>query len=221
MRLLLTSNGLANKEIIVALQTLAGRLLTELSLAFIPTAANVEADDKTWLIEDLINCKKAGFAQIDIVDVAAMQKAQWLPRLMSADVILVGGGSSRYLFDQLTVSGLGTLLPELLIHKVYVGISAGSMVVCSNISRADSEKFFHEDLGGGLGLVDFWIKPHLNSSQFPERTVSRLALQFEETPTPVYALDDESAILINESVIEVVGNGSWRRYPAKSTPHAT
>lgn len=47
MKLLLTNELLA----------MAGRSVEELSIAFIPTAANVEEGDKSWLIDDLVRFK--------------------------------------------------------------------------------------------------------------------------------------------------------------------
>jgi dipeptidase E len=67
---------------------------------------------------------------------------------------LVGGGDSLYLSYWMQQSGLVDLLPSL--HDlVYVGLSAGSMVMASNIG----EEFVHwTPLSGGdstLGVVDF------------------------------------------------------------------
>ena len=59
MKLLLTSAGLSNKSIIVALEKLLGKGCVDVKLAFIPTAANVEAN--SWLIDDLNNSRNAGF----------------------------------------------------------------------------------------------------------------------------------------------------------------
>lgn len=62
MKLLLTSAGLTNKSIVNALLLLNGKPFEETSMAFIPTAANVEPGDKDWLIDDMMNCKNLGLA---------------------------------------------------------------------------------------------------------------------------------------------------------------
>lgn len=72
MKLLLTSAGLTNKTISNALLELTGRPFAELDLAFVPTASNVEAGDKDWVIDDLNYCKNLGFKSIDIVDISAI-----------------------------------------------------------------------------------------------------------------------------------------------------
>ena len=90
MKLLLTSNGLANKSIIAALFELVGEPAGEMNAVFIPTAADAEADDKSWLIKDLVNIKNQNFKQIDIVDIAALPKESWQPRLEHADILFFG-----------------------------------------------------------------------------------------------------------------------------------
>lgn len=70
MKFLLTSAGFTNKTIIKAFKDLVNKPFEEMNLAFIPTAANVESGDKRWLIDDLNNCRKLNFKQIDIVDIA-------------------------------------------------------------------------------------------------------------------------------------------------------
>src|SRR3989344_1989608 len=93
MKLLLTSNGLVNKSIANALLDLVGQSFNKTNLAFIPTAANVEEGDKWWLIDDLSRCKNLGFAQVDIVDISALQKNLGRPSLVRPVVLFFGGGN--------------------------------------------------------------------------------------------------------------------------------
>ncbi|MDP4010131.1 MAG: Type 1 glutamine amidotransferase-like domain-containing protein [Candidatus Shapirobacteria bacterium] len=207
MKLLLTSGGISNQTIIDALKDLAQKPFDQLNVAFIPTAANLEAGDKWWLIKDLQNCKNLGFAEIDIVDISALPKEVWLPRLNIADIIMVGGGNTYHLMYWFYKSGLSEILPDLLKTKVYVGISAGSLVVTPSIVNANSEKQPVIDINetiydDGLGLVDFMVEPHINNSYFPE-------LNFDY---PVYAIDDNSAIKIDNKNITIVSEGQWKLF---------
>jgi len=99
MKILLTSGGLSNKSIVDALLELTERPFAELNLAFVPTAANVESGDKDWLIADLVTCTKLGFKSIDIVDISAIPKDVWLPRLQEADVFFFEGGNTYHLME--------------------------------------------------------------------------------------------------------------------------
>lgn len=70
MKLLLTSNGIANKSIEQALAELLGKPFAESRIVFIPTAANAEPEDKQWLINDYGNTAKLDFKNLYIVDLA-------------------------------------------------------------------------------------------------------------------------------------------------------
>jgi len=81
MKLLLTSAGITNQTILQGLDQLADRPLDQLKVAFIPTAANLEPGDKNWLIDDLRRLSFLKFKEIDIVDISALPKEIWQPRL--------------------------------------------------------------------------------------------------------------------------------------------
>lgn len=73
MKLLLKSPGLANNSIVTELEKLISKSTKGVMLAFIPTAANIEENEKNWLIKDYNNCLKAGL-EVDIVDISAMSQ---------------------------------------------------------------------------------------------------------------------------------------------------
>jgi dipeptidase E len=217
MKLLLTSAGLTNKSIINALLELAGKPFAELSLAFIPTAANVEKGDKSWLISDLINLNSFGFKQIDIVDFSALPKDVWLPRLEESDVIYVEGGNNFYLMQCFERSGFQASLAELLKSRVYVGVSAGSMIVCSNMDLSMSERLWSEEVGEydkdeALGYVDFLIRPHLNSQYFPGMNLENLEIISKENTQTFYAIDDNTAIKFVDGKIDIISEGVWKKF---------
>ena len=64
----------------------------------------------------------------------------------------------------------------MLESKVYVGVSAGSMIFSGNLSERTGEAFGEQEdlriLGdtparSPFGLFDWYLKPHLNSPGFP------------------------------------------------------
>lgn len=216
MKLLLTSGGLANKAIVNALQELVGKDFKDANLVFIPTAANLEAGDKDWLIKDLVSCQGLGFKQVDIMDIAAVPQNVWQPRLEASDVIVVGGGNTSYLMGQIKKSGLAEILPSLLETRVYVGISAGSMVVAPNLREKEMQKLYEEeiiddDTNKGLGLVDFLVVPHMDSPYFP-RASELIDVVAKDIPTSLYAIDDQTAVMAIDTNIEVVTEGKWKKY---------
>ena len=214
MKLLLTSAGLTNESIISALVELMGESAKGTRLAFIPTAANIEEGDKHWMIDDLNNCRKAGF-EVDVVDISAMTKDQWLPRLKQAKVLFFGGGNTFHLMHWMNKSGLVDILPELVKTRVYAGISTGSCVagptIYNSVQNLFGEKYDLE-IEEGLGLADLQFIPHLNSPHFDKIRKENLEKASVDLKEPVYALDDESAMIVDDGQIRVVSEGVWHRF---------
>ncbi len=210
MRLFLTSSGLSNESLRNALRDLVGK--KQIKITFISTAANLEDGDKDWLIQDFLNCKKVGL--VDITDIAAVPKDFWMPKLQWADVIVVGGGDTVYLMEQIIKSGLDNELPKLLKDRVYVGISAGSIVTGKLISASSTFLFDDERKNAPLGLnyVNFYVMPHLNSPNFPKVNDSNLKKLAKEFDGDLYALDDHSAIQCVDGKITIISEGNWKKY---------
>lgn len=214
MKLLLTSAGLSNQSIANALFELTGKRPEETTVVFIPTASNVEAEDKGWLINDLVNLKKQNFKCIEITDISAVDEKIWKPSLERADVLFFEGGNTYHLMRWLNKSGLTKLLPELLKNRVYVGVSAGSMVTNPDLSIKLFQVIYDKDRLDtgqlkGLDYVDFYFLPHLNSEWFEKMTRENVEKAAQGINKPVYALDDDSAIKIVDGKLEVVSEGEW------------
>ena len=96
-----------------------------------------------------------------------------------------------------------------------MGISAGSMVTAKTMSLSNENILFYEQTGvlrsvNGLGLVDFEIRPHLNSDNFPKGEVTIVAKIASETGTPFYAIDDDTAVQVIGTKVSVVSEGKWK-----------
>ncbi|MAZ67531.1 hypothetical protein CL652_02040 [bacterium] len=211
MKLLLTSAGIQNESIAQAVLDLVGLPTEKIKMVFIPTAANVEEGDKGWLIDDLRHFQEQGYESIDIIDIAAVRKEVWLPRLEDANLICFGGGNEQFLARILRESGLEEVLPELLKTRVYMGISAGSMVAGEILSpdllkAVYPDNNFEGDLEPTLGFVDCNFIPHLNSPHFPRATKEVLE-SVKDPGIPLYGLDDQSALKVIGGEIGVVTEG--------------
>lgn len=217
MKLLLTSSGITNKSIEKALLELLGKPFNKTNITFIPTAANAEKGDKTWLVNDMNNFRILGFTSFDVIDISTVPKEMWLSSFKNADILVFGGGNTNYLLEWINKSGLIKYLPKLLESKVYVGISAGSMVTAKNISLSSEGILYYEQTSNfininGLGFVDFEIRPHLNSQLFPKVRVRYLKKLAKETPNTFYAIDDNTAVKIVNGNVSIVSEGKWKKF---------
>lgn len=215
MKLLLTSNGLSNQSIAKALFDLVGKQASETTIVFIPTAMNAARGDKGWFIDDLSNIQKQGCKLIDIVDISALPKKVWLPKVEAADVLFFSGGNSSHLMYWLKESGLADILPELLKTRVYAGISAGSIVTNPTLAlSSEDRKLYYEETYGyrseeALNFVDFYVRPHYNAKDFPNVRKEKLEAIAHEVQKPIYALDDQSAITVVNGSVEVITEGAY------------
>ncbi len=198
MKLLLTSDGLKNQTLIDALIGLVGKPAKNTRVAFIPTAANVEVEDKGWLIDNLSELKDLCFEWLDIVDVAALSPEQSLSRLESVDVIVVGGGDTEYLVERLRKAKLDEAFTSWLDDKVFVGISAGSVM---------TSKIINPKGNSGLGWVKFLVVPHMGSA-FATRTADQIDAVAKRLAVKIYWIDGNSAVQVDEAEVTVVGGES-------------
>ncbi len=199
-----------------ALEKLVGKPLTETKVLFVTTAANTGHDDKRWLLENLNEFDRAGVAALDIIDIAGLPESVWRPHFETADVICVGGGDERYLARIFAEQRMKDELLPLLATRVYMGISAGSMVVGRYLPAELSKEIFIEedfgnDKGEGMELLSFSFIPHLNSTFFSLRK-ERLDGMKEKFTNPVYAVDDYTALEIVDGKVAKIGEGELLHY---------
>jgi dipeptidase E len=108
-------------------------------------------------------------------------------------------------------SGLADLLPSL--HEtVYLGFSAGSMVMTPRIG----EDFVGWKPPTGddstLGIVDFSIFPHVDHPDLPENTMAAAERWAAGLGNPAYAVCDDTAIKVVDGAVEVVSEGHWKLF---------
>lgn len=144
------------------------------------------------------------------MDISVVPESIWGPQIDEADVLYFEGGNSFYLMEWINKSGLTEMMPKLLETKVYVGVSAGSMVTNPTLLLELSKKLYGEDLErgeemNGLNLVDFYIVPHLNSMFFTN--VVEENIESLEIKDKIYALDDNSAVVVDGDKIEIISEG--------------
>lgn len=210
MKLLLTSAGITNQSIAKALVELCGKPAEDIKVGFITTAANVEEGNKDWYINQFTNLHKYGFGWVDVVDPSAAD-VNWQERLKEVDVIFVSGGNTFHLLNQYRKTGFGEWLRQNLESKVYVGVSAGTIIttpsldVCT-IEPSDPNLPGLDDITG-MNLVDFEIEPHCDEQRF---VIMREYAKGKQNK--VYAIDDQTAIKVDGGNEDPISEGNWKVY---------
>jgi dipeptidase E len=226
MKFLLTSSGISNPSIDDALVGLLGKPIAESSALMIPTAIYPFPGGAGSAWQAICGHAKSplcglGWKSLGVLELTALpsiKEESWVPTVRETDALLVWGGDVLYLCYWMRRSGLANLLPSLS-ELVYVGVSAGSIVVTPYNCDAEfdleyvpagSDQVLEGDRA--LGLVDFTLKPHLDREEFPDASLANIEKWASGIPVPTYAIDDETAIRVTDGDIEVVSEGHWKLF---------
>jgi dipeptidase E len=226
MKLLLTSAGIKNPSIHNALVDLLGKPIAEANALCIPTAAYAMpgGPGTAWRFitgRSVITLCELGWKSLGVLELTALPSIDeqlWVPAVRETDALLVGGGDALYLCHWMRQSGLADLLPALR-ETVWVGASAGSMVMAPSVGKDFVESYIWKPPtggDGGLGIVDFSMFPHLDHEDLPENTMADAEKWAAGMPGPAYAIDDETAMKVTDGTVEIVSEGHWKLFTATS-----
>ncbi|MFF0832963.1 MULTISPECIES: Type 1 glutamine amidotransferase-like domain-containing protein [unclassified Streptomyces] len=222
MKLLLTAAGITNASIQDALVRLLGKPIAESDALCIPTAGYghpMGSPAGAWRFisgQSRLPMCDLGWKSLGVLELTALPSIgaeRWVPWVQETDVLLVNGGDALYLAHWMRQSGLADLLPSLS-EKVWVGLSAGSMVMAPRIGEYFVEWTAPTGDDSALGVVDFSIFPHVDHPALPENTMAEAEKWAAGLSNPAYAIDDDTAITVVDGAVEVVSEGKWRHFPA-------
>src|ERR1044071_4498013 len=169
MKFLLTSAGIKNASIHDALVDLLGKPIADSSALCIPTAIYPFPGGPSMAYRFISGATanpmcELGWKSLGVLELTALPsiKAEyWIAAVQEADALLVSAGDVWYLCRWMRESGLADLLPSLP-ETVYVGVSAGSMVMTPRIGDEFVSWRPPQGTDRTLGVVDFSIFPHLD-----------------------------------------------------------
>lgn len=206
MKLLLTSAGITNEIIANALIELLEKPLDEVRTAFILTAKN---NRDVPAIEAMANqIKQLDERNINYILVDPSFNSDWREKLDSVELVIIGGGNTFHLLNEARKTGFDSWLIDNLNDKVYMGTSAGSILMTPNIAIASVDNGDENTVGisdlAGLGFVDFELSPHT-----PEDVSIEGNLAYSKTtPRKLLLLDNNSAVKVTDST-KVLSTGEW------------
>jgi dipeptidase E len=221
MKLLLTSAGIKNTSIHDALVDLLGKPIAESDALCIPTASYAHpmaGPGRAWNFisgqEPRCPMTELGWKSMGVLELTALPSLDedlWVPLVKETAVLLVNGGDALYLCHWMRQSGLADLMPSLQ-DTVWVGLSAGSMVMTPRIGEDFVQ--WRPPIGDDttLGIVDFSICPHLAQDGMPGNSMAEAEKWAAEISGPAYAIDDETAIKVVDGTVEVVSEGHWKLF---------
>ncbi len=218
MKFLLTSAGVNNKSIHKELVDLLGKPIADSNALCIPTAMYghpwVGPGVKAWEFisgnsgNPMVDLGWKSVGVLELTALPSIDKERWVPLVQETDVLLVSGGDALFLSHWMKQSGLVDLLLSLDI--VYVGMSAGSMVMAPKIGRYFVGWTPPSGKDETLNIVNFSIFPHVDHEMLPGNTMDAAEKWATEIKGPAYAIDDQTAIKVIDGEVEVVSEGHWK-----------
>jgi dipeptidase E len=224
MKLLLTDSGVRNASILAALVDLLGKPIAEAGALCIPTAGYggpYGDPGGPWRFisgsspHPMTGLEWKSVGVLELTALPGIDKERWVSWVREADALLVNGGDALYLCHWMRESGLADLFPSLH-DTVYVGLSAGSMVLTPRVGElfVDWKPPTGDDRT--LGVVDFSLFPHLDSPDCPENTMAEAERWAAGMNGPAYAIDAQTAVKVTDGGVEVVSEGHWKPFDPAS-----
>ena len=220
MKLLLTSGGVTNASIREALVAMLGKPIEESTGLCIPTAMYghpwVGPGERAWQFisgrseNPMVDLGWKSVGVLELTALPSLDEERWVPLVRETDALLVAGGDVLYLCHWMRESGVTDLLPSL-DETVWVGLSAGSMVMTPEVGDDFIQWRPPSGDDSTLGLVDFSICPHLVPDGGPGNTMAEAEEWASTIGGPAYAIDDQTAITVLGGAVEVVSEGHWKQ----------
>lgn len=201
-RLILCSKA---SQSIPKLKEMINRLVPNGKLVSITTAANIYApDNRPWFDEDITAIKDLGFeySELDLHGTPALEIKKIL---QDANVIYASGGSAFYLLEQINQPHVRDIILDAINNgKLYIGSSAGAIVLCPDIEYIDGLDKHIPALADftGLNVVPFRVMPHIDNPKYTSLMAERLP-RLKVTGLNLIGLKDNQVIYMEDQYMEM------------------
>jgi len=173
-------------------------------LTFIPTASKFDGVD--FYVKEALDVFKSMGLDIDILDISTSSFDNIKDKLQNNDFIYVCGGNTFFLLKELKRTGADKIIIEQInLGKLYIGESAGSIILSSNIDYIkymDSNKEVGLKSFDSLNIVDFYPVPHNRNFPFAEST--QKIIQKYQDSIKLLPFNNDEIILVNGDQYKII-----------------
>ena len=177
----------------------------DLNVVFIPFAGvTISYDQYTDMVKDAINELPINISGIHKFDDEKQA-------IRDCDVIMVGGGNTFELLNQLYKRELITTIKEKISNSgKYIGWSAGSNIAGSSIRTTNDMPIVQPESFEALALVPFQLNPHYTEYKAPGHNGETREMRIQEfmtlNPTQtVVGIEEGSALQLSADCLKLIG----------------
>jgi dipeptidase E len=196
MKLILTSTGFENPNLSKKFLKLVKKSPSEIKILFIPIAARTKEELK------YVKESKQELLNLGIKKIIELKEKIDYSKIKDFDAVYICGGNTFYLLNKFRKLGFDKLIKRFVKNgKVFVGVSAGSIIAGPNIEIAspfDKNKVNLKNLTG-LNLIDVVVSPHYCKKE--ERIIENFK---KKSKYKVIPLTDKQALLVLGNKIKII-----------------
>lgn len=204
------------ESVLLEIERLVGKGRDEIKVAIIADAAMSDEFSQHWLIEQLKCISDTFYKKVFFLNLMAFSKKQVEKVVDNVDVIWCCAGSTDFLMTIFKRSGFAKMLPKILEQKVWVGSSAGGVVLGRKGSEETQKALSPNDVWLNvkeyMGLVDARIYPHVyrekEGKYVPENALDLIVEESKHEKYPCYALAYQGAIVVDGEMIYMIGENN-------------
>jgi dipeptidase E len=173
---------------------------------FIPTASIPEWV-RFYVSADRKSLAKLGLI-VDELEISKASQDEITAKINDADYIFVAGGNTFYLLQEMKRTGVDQLITEHINKgKIYVGSSAGSVIVAKNIEyiKYMDDPSIAKDLKNdfsSLSIIDFCIVPHCTN--FPFKKAAEKIIAEYSGALDLRPVSNNQVVVVNGNEIETL-----------------
>lgn len=175
-------------------------------VAFVVTAAETYTGDIWWIRADKEKLEKLGFA-VDEFSITGKSKEELEERMEDKNMLVVGGGNTFYLLDQIIKTGFDQMVKRKVEEgMVYIGSSAGAMMVGRRIdlvSEMDERAKAPDLKSDGLGIIDLTLLPHWGDKEMKDDYQKGFETMWVED-VKIIPVSNKQYVWVKESGYEIV-----------------
>ncbi|GHT24952.1 putative peptidase Lmo0363 [Bacteroidia bacterium] len=174
------------------------------TVTFIPTAA-IPEKIKFYVGADRKALQKIGLI-VDELEITTATNEEISNKLRQNDYIFISGGNTFFLLQELKKTGTDKIIiEEINAGKIYIGASAGSMILSPNIEYVkdldNCKKAPELNNYAALSVVDFYPLPHHTNFPF-KKAVEKVISKYEST-LQLLPISNAQTITVNGNDIKI------------------